>query len=90
MAVSGLVIAIASISGVLRNKITLPPFFGKKIYAIASIETAKMYGFPRQTAFPSDLTGGILAQTAFGPLVIGASVGDAGHRKWYFQLGRVF
>jgi len=77
-------------AGYLHDLFTLPPFLGKKIYAIASVETAKMYGFPLQTAFPSDLTGGILAQTAFGPLVIGASVGDAGHRKWYFQLGRVF
>ena len=77
-------------AGYLHDLFTLPPFLGKKIYAIASVETAKMYGFPVQTAFPSDLTGGILAQTAFGPLVIGASVGDSGHRKWYFQLGRVF
>jgi len=77
-------------AGYLHDLFTLPPFLGKKIYAIASVETAKMYGFPLQTAFPSDLTVGILAQTAFGPLVIGASVGDAGHSKWYFQLGRVF
>jgi len=32
----------------------------------------------------------VLAETAFGPLVIGGSLGDSGHRKWYFQLGRVF
>jgi hypothetical protein len=25
-----------------------------------------------------------------GPLFIGGSVGDSGHRKWFFQLGRVF
>jgi len=33
---------------------------------------------------------GVLAETAIGPLVIGGSFGDSGHRKWYFQLGRVF
>jgi NTE family protein len=77
-------------AGYLHDLFTLPPFLGKKIYAIASIETAKMYGFPQETRLPGDITAGVLAQTAFGPLVIGASTGDSGHRKWFFQLGRVF
>jgi len=25
-----------------------------------------------------------------GPMVLGGSIGDSGHRKWFFQLGRVF
>ncbi len=33
---------------------------------------------------------GFLAETALGPFFIGGSVGDSGHRKWFFQLGRVF
>jgi len=49
-----------------------------------------MYSFPLETKLPNDVTAGVLAQTAFGPLVIGGSFGDAGHRKWFFQLGRVF
>jgi NTE family protein len=77
-------------AGYLHDLFTLPPFLGKKIYAIASYEVGKMYGFPLETAFPNDVAGGVLAETAFGPLVIGASYGDSGHRKWYFQLGRVF
>ncbi len=77
-------------AGYLHDLFTLPPFLGKKIYAIASYEVGKMYGFPLQTAFPNDVAAGVLAETAFGPLVIGASYGDSGHRKWYFQLGRVF
>ena len=76
--------------GYLHDLFTLPPFLGKKIYAIGSYEFAKMYGFPQQSGFPNDINVGILAETAFGPLVIGGSLGDAGHRKWYFQLGRVF
>jgi NTE family protein len=77
-------------AGYLHDLFTLPPFLGKKIYAIASYEVGKMYGFPQQTAFPNDVAAGMLAETAFGPLVIGGSYGDSGHRKWYFQLGRVF
>jgi NTE family protein len=76
--------------GYLHDLFTMPPFLGKKIYAIASYEFAKMYGFPTESKFPNDVTAGILAQTAVGPLFIGGSLGDDGHRKWFFQLGRVF
>jgi NTE family protein len=76
--------------GYLHDLFTLPPFFGKKIYAIGSYEFAKMYGFSAQSGFPNDVNVGVLAETAFGPLVIGGSYGDSGHRKLYFQLGRVF
>jgi NTE family protein len=76
--------------GYLHDLFTLPPFLGKKIYAIGSYEFAKMYGFPLESGFPNDLNAGVLAETAFGPLVVGGSFGDSGHRKWYFQLGRVF
>jgi NTE family protein len=76
--------------GYLHDLFTLPPFLGKKIYAIGTYEFAKMYGFPAQSGFPNDVNAGVLAETAFGPLMIGGSFGDSGHRKWYFQLGRVF
>lgn len=76
--------------GYLHDLFTLPPFLGKKIYAIGSYEAGKMYEFPQQTAFPNDVAVGVLAETAFGPLVIGGSYGDSGHRKLYFQLGRAF
>ncbi len=76
--------------GYLHDLFTLPPFLGKKIYAIGSYEFAKMYGFRGESGFPNDVNVGVLAETAFGPLVIGGSYGDSGHRKLYFQLGRVF
>jgi NTE family protein len=76
--------------GYLHDLFTLPPFLGKKIYAIGSYEFAKMYGFSRESGFPNDVNAGVLAETAFGPLVLGGSYGDSGHRKLYFQLGRVF
>jgi hypothetical protein len=28
--------------------------------------------------------------TLAGPLLIGGSIGNGGHAKWFFQLGRVF
>ncbi len=77
-------------AGYLHDLLTLPPLAGKKVYAIAAYEFGKMYGFPASSSFPNDFAAGILAETAVGPLVLGGSVGDSGHRKWFFQLGRVF
>ena len=77
-------------AGYLHDLFTLPPFVGKKIYAITSFETAKMYGALNESKFPADGVAGIVAETALGPVFIGGSVGDTGHHKWFFQLGRVF
>ncbi len=77
-------------TGYLHDLFTLPTLAGKKIYAIGSFEFGKMYGFPNASRFPCDFAAGILAETAVGPLILGGSVGDSGHRKWFFQLGRVF
>jgi NTE family protein len=77
-------------AGYLHDLITLPPFLGKKVYAIGAYEFGKMYDAANASKFPNDLAGGVLAETAFGPLLIGGSVGDTSHRKWFFQLGHVF
>ncbi|MBV8514771.1 MAG: hypothetical protein JO260_05690 [Acidobacteria bacterium] len=71
--------------------LTLPNFLGKKVYAIGALETAKMYDFPLpESRFPFDADLGVLAETAIGPFFFGGSLGDSGHRKWFFQLGRIF
>ncbi|MFI5057601.1 MAG: patatin-like phospholipase family protein [Candidatus Acidiferrales bacterium] len=77
-------------AGYLHDLFTLPPFVGKKIYAIGSFETGKMYGSLNESRFPVDGVAGIVAETALGPIFVGGSVGDTGHHKWFFQLGRVF
>lgn len=78
-------------AGYLRKVFTLPKFVGKQVYLVGYAELGKMYGDP----FPvprlsADGAAGLLAETAFGPVFVGGSVGDTGHRKWFFQLGRVF
>ncbi len=77
-------------TGYLHDLLTLPPFVGKKVYAVGSYEIGKMYGVTTGSEFPNDVAAGFLAETAVGPFFIGGSVGDSGHRKWFFQLGRVF
>jgi len=73
--------------GYLRDLWRLPAFVGKKVYVAAQVEAAKMGGQP---GWASDVAAGLVAQTAFGPLLIGVSAGDEGHRRWFFKLGRVF
>lgn len=72
--------------GYLRDLWKLPPVVGR-VYAVAQLEVAKMHALSR---WPADVAAGIVAQTAFGPLFVGGSVGDDGHRRWFFKLGRVF
>jgi NTE family protein len=77
-------------AGFVRDLLTLPPFVGKKVYAVGAYEIGKMYGVTADSNLPNDVAAGFLAETAVGPFFIGGSVGDSGHRKWFFQLGRVF
>ena len=60
------------------------------MYAIGFYEFGKMKDFPQESRFPNDIAADVLAETAVGPLRFGASVGDAGHKKWFFQFGHVF
>lgn len=76
--------------GYRRELARLPPFLGRRVYGVGVFEFAKMYGFPAESRFPNDVAAGALAETVLGPVFIGGSVGDSGHRKWFFQLGRVF
>jgi NTE family protein len=78
-------------TGYLHKVFTLPTFVGKQVYLTGFAEVGKMYGDPFATPkLSGDAAGGILAETFFGPILIGGSVGDSGHQKWFFQLGRVF
>lgn len=77
-------------AGYLHDLWTLPPLAGKRVFVIGSYEFAKMYGAPNASKFPNDFAAGVLAETVIGPLFLGGSVGDTGHHKWFFQLGRVF
>jgi len=77
-------------AGYLRNVIRLPPFLGKAVYAVTFYEAGKMFDAPGVSRLPMDGAAGVIAETAIGPIFIGGSVGDTGHAKWFFALGRVF
>lgn len=77
-------------AGVYHRVTALSPLADGRVYLVLNGETGRMYGGGSGARTPADINGGVLVRTFFGPVFLGASVGDAGHRKWYFQMGRIF
>jgi len=79
--------------GYLRLLAHMPALLGSGVYLDAHYELAKPYALPglaKPPGLPNDGVVGLIAQTILGPVLIGGSMGDAAHREWFFQLGRVF
>src|SRR5271157_3491487 len=77
--------------GYLHKVFTLPTFVGRQVYLAGAGEFGKIYGDPNPVPrFSADIVGGFIGETALGPVFVGGSIGDSGHYKWFFQLGRIF
>ncbi len=76
--------------GYLRRVADMPAFIGSGLFLDAHYEAAKAYGLPNAPTLPNDGVVGVIMETILGPVLVGGSVGGDGHRKWFFQLGRVF
>jgi NTE family protein len=82
--------------GYVRQLAQLPPFLGGNLYFLGRLEGGAYQrvdtplGQPAQYRNPADAAAGIIVNTIFGPVLIGGAVGDAGHHRFFFSLGRVF
>jgi len=78
--------------GYLRRLKELSPLLGANIYVFGMYEVGKAYSPVNtlESRLPNDFNGGVLLETIFGPIVFGGSVGDRGHHKFYFQVGKFF
>jgi NTE family protein len=76
--------------GYLHRLGQMPAFLGSGVYLDGHFEVAKPYGLPHVSGVPGDITAGLIMETILGPVLVGGSVGESGHQKWFFQLGRVF
>jgi len=76
--------------GYARKLATLSPLLGGKILFFAGADVAKAYYVQHATALPFDGSTGLLINTLLGPIVVGASVGDSGHYKLYFEIGKAY
>jgi NTE family protein len=77
-------------TGYIREVAELPPLLGDHIYLIGTYEIGKAYGVPNTTAFQTDVSAGFVINTIFGPISFGGAIGDSGHHKFFFGMGRVF
>ncbi|HEV8412137.1 MAG TPA: patatin-like phospholipase family protein [Bryobacteraceae bacterium] len=76
--------------GYVYELFSLPPIIGHKTYFTSAYEFGKAYGAPGASRLPNDGSLGLVMETLAGPLFVGGSVGDTGHRRVYFSLGRFF
>ena len=76
-------------AGYLHELLPLPVFLGKRVYALGQYEVGKAWG-RQSTRLPTNGALGIVMETVLGPVLFGGAVGESGHRKWFFQLGRFF
>jgi len=56
-------------AGYLHDLLILPPFLGKKVYAVGSYEFGKMLRRNQRSEFPNDVAAGLLAETGLGPVL---------------------
>jgi NTE family protein len=79
-------------AGYIRRLKELTPLLGNNVYLVSDYEIGKAYSPVNQTEsrLPNDFNAAVLVQSFIGPVVFGGSVGDRGHHKFYFQLGRLF
>jgi NTE family protein len=79
--------------GYIRELKKLPPLLGSSINFLGMLEVGKTYqlpGGPKPLYLPGDVVGALVMNTLFGPIEVGGAVGDYGHAKFFFQLGRIF
>jgi NTE family protein len=79
--------------GYIRKLKDLPPLLGSTIDLLGVFELGKTYQLPvgpKPPYLPGDVVGGIIVNTLFGPVEIGGAVGNYGHAKFFFQVGRIF
>jgi NTE family protein len=75
--------------GYIHELVKLPAFIGKASYFMGAYEIGKVYG-NEPSHLPNDAVAGVAVVTILGPAFFGASWGDSGHHKAFFQLGKVF
>jgi NTE family protein len=80
-------------AGYIRELLKLPPFLGSSVNALGIFEIGKTYKLPTLISpphLPIDGAGGLLVNTIFGPVLVAGAVGNYGHARFYFRIGKVF
>jgi NTE family protein len=79
--------------GYIRTLKNLPPLLGSTIDFLGAFEVGKTYQLPhgpKPPNIPGDVVGALIVNTRFGPVEAGGAIGNYGHAKFFFQVGRIF
>ena len=79
--------------GYIRTLKNLPPLLGSTIDLLRMFEVGKTCQLPfgpKPPYLPGDVVGALIVNTIFGPVEVGGAVGNYGHGKFFFQIGRIF
>jgi NTE family protein len=68
----------------------LPTGLGHGLYALFGYEAGEVWSPESRAILRQDGTAGLLAATPLGSISVGGAVGDAGHRKLFVTVGRLF
>ncbi len=74
----------------LRRVAKLPDPLGQSIYIGAGYEAGQMHAPGLRTVTRQDVYFGIIAETPLGVITLAPAIGDDGHRKFVFTLGKLF
>lgn len=80
-------------TGYIRKLLQMPPLLGSTIDFMGMFEVGKTYQLPnapKPPYLPGDVAGALVVNTLFGPVEVGGAVGDYGHAKFFFQIGKIF
>jgi NTE family protein len=68
----------------------LPTGLGQGLYAVLGYEAGEVWSPDQRVILRQDGVAGLVGSTPLGVITVGASVGDAGHRKVFLTIGRWF
>lgn len=74
----------------LRRVAKLPSPLGQSIYLGAAYEAGQMRAPDARTITRQDVYFGVVAETPLGIITVAPAIGDDGHRKFVFTLGKLF
>ena len=74
----------------LHRLAALPTGIGEGLYGVIGYEAGEIWSPEARAILRQDGTASLVAATPLGSISLGASVGDAGRRKVFFTLGRLF
>ena len=75
---------------VLHRLANLPTGLGHGLFLATGYEAGSIWSPEHRSTLRQDGILGLLVNTPIGVMTVGGSVGDAGHRKVFFTLGRLF